>query len=239
MATSLKTIDGNIALVRKNGDALNNLIHETAMMILHHAAPKDKGGEGHGDCSRAQFLVMAMPASMRRTSLIAWFEKYSPVVVKNSTDWNAQLQPKVFNTGKANPLYRDWNLEGANNEPFWQIANAQREIAPPKSFDDLISQVQNMTRRIEREINENRVKPEDLESARAMLKTLESLHFTKVKAKATSEVANDFEEINELRQQYTDVFAKRPYHGWTAEELRAKLAEHASQNAENPERAAA
>jgi hypothetical protein len=58
-------------------------------------------------------------------------------------------------------------------------------------FEDIVGQVENLAKRIEREINEGRVREEDLASANAVLETLEGLHFTRVKSDAAKNTTND------------------------------------------------
>lgn len=167
--TTLKLIDKNIKSVRVAGDKLNTLIHETALMVLEHA-------KAHGDCSRAQVLVMAMPASMRRTSLIAWFSQFSPIVVKNSDDWDAKMQKPETASGAPNPLYRPFDVEGATAKPFYQIANENREAATPASFADLVLMVERITKRIEKQIDDNMIVESDVGKAKAIVRTLEGLN---------------------------------------------------------------
>jgi hypothetical protein len=221
MKTDLKTIDTKIALVRKNGDEFNTLIHDTAMMILIHA-------KEHGDCSRAQHLVMAMPASMRRTSLIVWFSDYSPIVVKNAEDWNARMQKPETATGKPNPLYKPFNIETAENDPWYKHAERNREANfVPLKFEDMVQQVQQFAGRIIKQIDDGKVADDDLESAKALARTLEDLHFTKVKKDAENASTNDDDaELKDLRAKYKAAFGKKAYPGWTAETLAEKLADN-------------
>jgi hypothetical protein len=216
---SLKKIDANLVTIRKNGDEINRLIHDTAVMILVHA-------KEHGDCSRAQMLVMAMPASFRRTSLIAWFTEYSPIVTKNADDWNARMQKPETATGKPNPLFKPFNIEAAKNDPWYEHANRNREAnSKPLTFEELVQQVQNFSNRIIRQIDENKVADEDLESAKALARTLEDLHFTKVKKDAESANTNDDDDqLKQLRADYKAAYGTKPHHSWSAETLTAKIA---------------
>lgn len=224
---SLKNIDKNIKTIATNGAAFNDLVHETAMMIVLHAAPTSVGGEGHGDCSRAQLLVMACPASFRRTMLIQWFAKHTPIVVKNTDEWNAQMQKEKTATGKVNPLYVPWNIEAARELPFWKMAQQNREADfKPLHFSDLVKAIEDMAKRMEKQIDDGKIAEEDTASAVEIVKTLEGLHFTRIKAAAAAASANDAdEELTELRKKYQDTFDKRAYHGWSVEDLTAKLAE--------------
>lgn len=167
MATTLKQIDALIKRVRTNGEKLNALIHEAGVLVLEHAAE-------HGDCSRAQALVMAMPASMRRTSLIAWFSQFSPIVVKNSDDWDAKMHKPQTASGADNPLFRPFDIEGAKAKPFWQIANENKE-REPASFESLLQQFERLAKRIEKQIDDNMIVEGDVDKAKAMVRVLEGL----------------------------------------------------------------
>lgn len=134
----LKAIDRAIASFTTNAGKLNRQCHQIAMGIMHHAFAT-------GDCTRALTLVKAMPASMRRTMLIAWFAKHSPITVKLGDDERVGL-----NKGKnANPF----DLEGADDEPFYALAEATPE---EKQFDlaTLIKMVEGLTKRIDAKLAE-------------------------------------------------------------------------------------
>lgn len=42
---------------------------------------------------------------------------------------------------------------------------------------------------------------------------------------AKAEAEKEEDELTELRAQYQDVVGKRAYHGWTAEEIRSRIAQ--------------
>lgn len=139
MPKGLKNIDRAIASFALNAGKLNRQCHLIAMGIMHHAFTT-------GDCTRALALVKAMPASMRRTMLIAWFAKYSPITVKLGDDEKVGL-----NKGKtANPF----DLEGADAEPFYELAE---KIAEGKPFDlaTAIKMVEALSKRIAKGLAEN------------------------------------------------------------------------------------
>jgi hypothetical protein len=178
-AITLKQIDSNIKRIATTGAKLNILIHETALAILVHAAPKDQGGEGHGDVSRAQTLVMAMPASMRRTELIRWFTDYSPIVVKNNEDWNSKMHKPETVAGAPNPLYRPFNIEAATANPFYERANANPE-REPMAFEDMVKMVERLGKRIEKQLEDGLVKEGDEESAKAVVRTIAGLKLERI-----------------------------------------------------------
>lgn len=182
---SLKQIDKQIKQITTNSQKLNDLIHETAVLILEHA-------KEHGDCSRAQVLVMALPASMRRTMLIAWFSEFSPIVTKNSNDWNAQMHKEQTALGKDNPLFRPFNIEAAKELPFWKMAEAQREQdREPLTFSDIVKMVERLGKQIEKRIEDGEVADDDVESAKEIARAVEGLQFHRVKVEAERQTAND------------------------------------------------
>lgn len=134
----LKAIDKAIASFTTNAGKLNRQCHTIAMGIMHHAFAT-------GDCTRALALAKAMPASMRRTMLIAWFVKYSPITVKLGDEEKVGLN-KGKNAAK-------FDLEGADGEPFYELAEKQPE---EKNFDlaTLIKMVEGLTKRIEGKLEE-------------------------------------------------------------------------------------
>jgi hypothetical protein len=220
MSNNLKKIDANIAQVRSMGTAFNALIHDTAVLIMKHA-------EEHGDCSRAQQLVMAMPASMRRTSLIAWFTDYSPIVTKNDEAWNARMHKPETALGKPNPMYRPFNVEAAENDPFWKHAERNQESnAKRLEFSDIVKMVEQLGQRIEKQIEDGVVVDEDLEAAKNVALTIQGLHFTKIRKDAETAVQSDNKaQLTDARKRYQQKFGKRAFAGWTLETLEQKLTE--------------
>lgn len=177
--SDLKKINSNIKRIRLNGDKLNGLIHETGMLILTHV-------QEHRNATPAQQLVMAMPASMRRSMLIAWFEKYSPVVVKDSADFNGKVKKE------SSADYTPFDLIGAAEEPFWKIA----EQTPEKSysFEKLLELAQRMGKTIKKKIEDGKVPAEDVTSAMVLATTLEALNVERVKAPANEDGAPEVKE---------------------------------------------
>lgn len=111
------------ARITTSYEKANAYVHETAMMILEHA-------NEHKDCSTAQGLVLAMPASQRREMLILWFSTFSPIVVKNNDDWASRMQPETLKNGDKNPLFVPFDLEAAAAKPWFELAKENKERAP-------------------------------------------------------------------------------------------------------------
>lgn len=163
--SALKNIDRNIRTITTNAAKLNMLIHTTGIMVLEHA-------KEHRDCTRALALVKAMPASMRRTMLVLWFETYSPIRIREAND-------KVGILKEAAKGYTDWNIEGAKEMPFFELANQNPEKS--YSFDDLVKMVERLSKQIEKKIADGKVPEDDVASAQALAITIGGLKVERVK----------------------------------------------------------
>src|SRR3546814_11023129 len=95
------------------------------MLIVRHA-------KEHGDCSTAQWLVMSLPASMRREMLILWFKTFTPIVVKNSDDFVAAMHKP------GSKLFVEWNIKEADANPFYAFAEQKTE-SEPFPFEQLLT----------------------------------------------------------------------------------------------------
>lgn len=173
--SALKNIDRNIRTITTNAAKLNMLIHETGVMVLEHA-------KEHGDCTRALALVKAMPASMRRTMLVLWFETYSPIRIREAND-------KVGILKEAAKGYTDWDIEGAKETPFFELANQNPEKS--YSFEDLVKMVERLSKQIEKKIEEGKVPEGDVASAQALAITIGGLKVERVKPVANDAAAAD------------------------------------------------
>ena len=174
--SALKNIDRNIRTITTNAAKLNMLIHETGIMVLEHA-------KEHGDCTRALALVKAMPASMRRTMLVLWFETYSPIRIRQANDKVGILKPAAKG-------YTDWNIEGAKATPFFALAEKNPE-AKSYSFDDLVKMVERLSKQIEKKIADGEVPEDDVASAQALAITIGGLKVERVKQVANDAAAAD------------------------------------------------
>lgn len=163
---SLKIIDKNLRTITTNAAKLNGLIHETAVLIAEHA-------QEHGDCTRALKLAKAMPASMRRSMLVKWFETYTPIRVRISND-------RVGLLAKDAKGYTPFDIEAGKANPFYELAerNPEREY----TFEDLAKQVERLAATIERRIESGRVPKADIPSAQAIVTKVRGLKFARVRA---------------------------------------------------------
>lgn len=162
---SLKKIDGNIRRITTNGNKLNVLIHETALLIMAHA-------EEHGDCSRAKTLAFAMPASMRRTMLVEWFHTYSPIRIVLKNDKVGLLK----DTAKG---YVPFDLKAADATPFYEMAEQNPE-EKEYDFAALMKMVERLSKTIEKKIEDGKVPADDIESAKAIARAVSGLKVERV-----------------------------------------------------------
>lgn len=158
--SDLKTIDANIVTIRKSGDAFNQLVHETGLLILAHA-------QAHGDCTRALTIVKAMPASIRRTILVKWISKYSPIRVVDKND-----KVGILREGK-DKAFTPYDLEGAASEPWFEMADK----TPEKELYDfaaLLEMARRLGKTIDKKITDGKVVGEDIDSAKRIVAALSS-----------------------------------------------------------------
>ncbi len=156
---SLKKIDSNIKLICTNAAKLNGRIHETAVMIASHA-------NEHGDCTRALALVKAMPASMRRTMLVLWFNTFTPIRVSVSND-------KVGILKADSPKYVAYDLEGAAAKPFYELA-AEKAEETDTTLDDVNEAVARLIKRITTRVDEDKVAANDKDAIVARIAALKA-----------------------------------------------------------------
>lgn len=135
-----KQIDQNIALFTTNRDLLRQLAHDTAMMILHHAAPKTVNDDcsGSGDTTRALKLIKAMPKSWAE-QMNVWFNTFSPIRVVHQRDthglcvkYKALVKDGMTpEEKKAGLLAKDahWKLAEAIETPFWLLSKEKDVVS--------------------------------------------------------------------------------------------------------------
>lgn len=152
-----------LTVISSNAAKLNTYIHETAMQILAHA-------QEHGDCTFALKLTLAMPASMRRTMLIKWFETFSPVTVKLPGTGNPDGKVGINKGKNAKPF----DLEGAAATPFYELAEQEPEDKV-YTLAELIKMVQGLGKRIEGKIDKGEVGDNDRDAARALVSKIEGV----------------------------------------------------------------
>lgn len=175
---SLKNIDKAIASFTTNRNKLRDQAHTIAMMIFRHAAPAELPDcVGSGDCTRALNLVKAMPGSWA-LQMTEWFKSFTPirVVEKNG---KVGFDPEYRKLKTVEEKLKWWNLEAANATPFHEVVEEQR---PDKVYDfkALVAMVERLGKQIEKKIADGAVPEQDIESAKAIARTVSGLHFSKV-----------------------------------------------------------
>jgi hypothetical protein len=158
---------------------INTYVHDTAVMIAEHA-------KEHGDCSTAQGLVMAMPASARREMLILWFKLFTPIVVKNEDDWTAKMHKE------GTKLFVPFDIEAGKAKPFYELANENKERGP-MTLEELLALVPQLAKRINKKIEDGEVSDEALPTAEALAAQLSKLNVKTVKPKASNDAAGEDE----------------------------------------------
>ena len=167
--SSNKTIDRKIARFITNRDKLKNLGHEIAMMIFDHA-------NEHGDCTRAIKLARALPNSWQ-PQMEAWFKAFSPirVVIKND---KCEFEP-AFKKATSENKAGFWDREAALATPFFDLTE-EPKVDKVFDFAALVALVQRVGEQIEKKVKEGKVAPEDVESAKAIARTVSGLSFNRV-----------------------------------------------------------
>jgi len=182
--TTLKQIDSAIAKFATSAAALNEQCHTVAMMIFRHAAPKAAGPDcqGTGDCTRAVKLVRAMPASFRRTMMIDWFAKNSPIVIKLGDSGDKCQYNLKYSTLTDSDKLACWNLERANSERFYDLADKTPEL---KIFNlkAMIQFVESIGKRIEKEVEKGAIPADDMDTALALQAKLQAVTVVRIKPK--------------------------------------------------------
>lgn len=162
---------------------VNEYVHETAVMIMEHALKC-------GDCTTAQGLVMAMPASIRREMMILWFKSFSPIVVKNDDKWRAKMHKE------GSKLYVPFDIEAAKATPFYTLAEKNKERAP-LDFDALLKMVERLATQIEKRVENGEVAEEAIATAEDVARRLKGFKIKKIVSEASSDASND--DIGEER----------------------------------------
>lgn len=154
---------------------INKYVHETAMMIAEHA-------EKHGDCSTAQGLVMALPASIRREMLILWFAKFTPIVVKNDDAWAAKMHPKD------SKLFTAFDLKAGDAKPFYELAKAHKE-RPPLDYAALVNMPGKWAKQLETKLENGEVEPSEVETTKALIVALKAIRVSHINPVPANEEA--------------------------------------------------
>lgn len=154
-------------------DKANLYIHDTAVMIVDYIKTQEE--QGNRDGSLAQELVMALPASMRREMLILAFSRYTPIAVKNDEKFAGDVH-KV-----GTKMRKEWDVEAFKANPFFRLAEDNKERAPIDA-EKALALILNMGKRLGKDAEEGKVKPEDVDYIKAISAALANFKVARPKA---------------------------------------------------------
>jgi hypothetical protein len=162
--TSLQQIDKNITYIRTTGRNVQERIHLTALMIMEHSF-------NHGDCSRALTLVQAMPKGMRRSLVVKWFGRFSPIAVNivDRSPNDSSVRLRKHDSKK----YVPYNLAGAKAVPWYTL---EPEIMPDNAWDETVvnAKVISLATALENRLNDGKIADEAVERTRALVEMLKA-----------------------------------------------------------------
>ena len=138
-AMELKQINKNIRLIAVNGAKLDNLVQTTAVGCMSHALE-------HGDVRPMDSLLNALNNGYRKRGFQVWVQTYSPI------RWNGDGK-----IGLAKPdtkLYRPFNVDEANANPFWTLDAAAEKTVKELSAEALRAMISRFVKYVD-EADEN------------------------------------------------------------------------------------
>lgn len=161
-ATSLKKINGNIALLRKNSEAFQNKVQETLILIARHA-------QNTGDCSAA--------ARLMNDALSGWFRR-GPVC-----DYLADFTPirVTFKGGVANAKFVEkgtdgsrppFDIDGMVATPFWDHKSMQKDAELPIEIDEIDTDVIKLADRLAKRLKDGKIAPTAVAHTKRMIAAL-------------------------------------------------------------------
>ena len=100
-------IGWRISIIRRStaSRATDAFIHQTALLVLHHAAE-------HGDCTAALNLVQAAATPSRKQALDDWFRRCTPIRLSPAKG-KANMKGLGAKNGER------WDFAGASKRPFF------------------------------------------------------------------------------------------------------------------------
>lgn len=111
--SSNKAIQANINVLAKAGAKYDTLAHDTGVLILTHAAT-------YGDYRKMEAYIAAFGKGYRVEGVKFWVEQYSPL------RWNGDGKLGMLKEGAK--TYTPFNVEAANENPFWTLAGANETL---------------------------------------------------------------------------------------------------------------
>lgn len=124
----IKQFNKNLLAIKKSGEAMDKVMHESAMFALEQA-------NKHGNTNFVNQLISALGRNVRKEAMITWFRSFGLLV------WNDK--EKVFKYSKDKkimvesvPLSVEDALEIAESRPFYEFSVEKAEI---KKLDTYVS----------------------------------------------------------------------------------------------------
>lgn len=148
---------------------INAYVHETAMLIMRHAAE-------HDDCSTAQGLINAMPQSARKLALINWFTQFSPIVVKDDDKWQSKMHKR------GSKMYRPFDIDGAEANPWFTLADKMGAEKPPVDFAGMLAWIEAQAKAWDKKADEGKVSETEIATARHLAAQLRGIKLVHVPA---------------------------------------------------------
>jgi len=155
--TSLKVINANIALLRKNSNLFRAKVQETILLICRHA--KD-----FGDCSAmARLMNDGLTNWHRRGPICDYVRDFTPIVV-------------TFKSGVAVAKFEEadqrkpFNIDGMVATPFWDHKSLAKDNELPLGVDEIDSNVIKLADRLAKQLADGKIATAAREHAELLIK---------------------------------------------------------------------
>lgn len=157
--TSLKAINGNIALIRKNSNAFRDLLQKTLVMIAVHAS-------NTGDCSAmARLMNDGLSNWYRRGPICDYIRDFTPIVV---TFKGGVAQAKFEEKDQRKPF----NIDGLRSTPFWEHKSLQKDNELPLEIDEVDTNVTKLADRLTKKLADGGIAPSAVEHTKTLIAAL-------------------------------------------------------------------
>lgn len=121
--------------IKLNLSGLDRAVHDNAVQCMLHA-------QEHGDTSLMRRLLvdtLGGKNGYRTRGLINWMRKFSPMELKGDT---------INLSGVKNGEKRPFDIDGANNMPFWMDKDNDETVRKPVFQETLMSPILRVTKQI-------------------------------------------------------------------------------------------
>lgn len=161
-ATSLKKINGNIALLRKNSKAFQEKVQETLILIARHA-------QNTGDCSAAARLMNdALSGWFRRGPVCDYIADFTPIRV---TFKSGVAQAKFIEKDKDGQR-PPFDIDGMVATPFWDYKSMQKDAELPIEIDEIDTDVIKLADRLAKRLKDGKIAPSAIDHTKRMIAAL-------------------------------------------------------------------